>query len=144
MFWLWLFFLLKILIIQTLNKSACCFLTWLSLAPFELKNNGQWLQGMEPSGIIPCEADICLLRQNVLHKLCPHISHILVLCILYVWGFRAYGVPIAVHCALSSHRISLKFETNILSNWIQTHAHFVHVLTLTFLSFKNLNYSNFE
>ena len=103
MFSLWLFFLLKILIIQTLNKSACCFLTWLSLAPFELKNNGQWLQGMEPSGIIPCDADMCLLSQNVLHKLCPHISHLLLLCILYLWAFRACGVPKALlhssHCS---------------------------------------------
>ena len=103
MFWLWLFFLLKILIIQTLNKSACCFFTWLSLAPFELKNNGQWLQGMEPSGIIPCDADMCLLSQNVLHKLCPHISHLLLLCILYLWAFRACGVPKALlhssHCS---------------------------------------------
>ena len=93
----------KITIVQTLKRSACCFLTWLSLAPLELKNNGQWLQGMEPSGIIPCEADMCLLSQNVLHKLWPHISHLLLLCILYLWAFRACGVPKALlhssHCS---------------------------------------------
>ena len=127
-----LFLVFKNPIVQTLNKSACCFLTWLSLAPFELKNNGQWLQGMEPSGIIPCEADMCLLSQNVLHKLCPHISHLLLLCMLYLWSFRACGVPKAPF-SLSSHWEYYfdiwcnlrKFKTNFNSSWTQAHNLFV-------------------
>ena len=80
-------------LIHTLKISACCFLTWLSFAPLELKNNGQLEHGNEFSGIIPCAVLMWRFNQKVLHKLWPHMSHLQRLCMLYLCAFNACGVP---------------------------------------------------